>query len=194
MSMLMQPAPLANVAPPAADPRALETAWAQRLRRGDPAALVELAAAHGPRLSRLAFRLMGWRGDPEDVVQDVLVKAMEQARRFDGKASVSTWITAIALNHCRSLRRRWLAAARAMARWPLGRAQQQSAPAADEEAEHVRCAMRKLRPADREAIVLHYYEEMDLESIAALLGLSRNAVEVRLHRARKRLGQLLEEP
>ena len=40
---------------------------------------------------------------------------------------------------------------------------------------------------DREVLVLRYFEEMNNESLAAVLGLSRNAVDVRLTRARQKL-------
>lgn len=48
-------------------------------------------------------------------------------------------------------------------------------------------AVNKLRPKDREVIVLYYLEEMDVKSMSELLGASISNVNVRLHRARERL-------
>jgi RNA polymerase sigma factor (sigma-70 family) len=42
-------------------------------------------------------------------------------------------------------------------------------------------------------IVLQYLQEQDVGQIAELLEISRGAVEVRLHRARRRLRQMLGE-
>jgi RNA polymerase sigma factor (sigma-70 family) len=52
-------------------------------------------------------------------------------------------------------------------------------------------AIEQLSPANREAIVLFYYEAFDLQETAALLGVSANTVKGRLHRGRKHLQQLL---
>jgi RNA polymerase sigma-70 factor (ECF subfamily) len=57
--------------------------------------------------------------------------------------------------------------------------------------ERVRWAVRQLPPKDREVIVLRHLEQMDLDDVAAVVGASRNAVEVRLHRARAKLKALL---
>ena len=178
-----------------------DSALAERLRAGDAAAFDDVVELYAPTVSRLAYRLLGWRGgDVDDVVQDDFVSVLRSARRFDGRSSLSTWITAITVNHCHSLRRRLAAKLRAMA-GVFGRAQS-SRPwqdAADErairgdESRRVREAVRRLRPADREVIVLHYLEHAGVEAIAGILGISRSAVEVRLHRARGRLKALLEQ-
>jgi RNA polymerase sigma-70 factor (ECF subfamily) len=185
----------------APDVRARDSALARQLAAGDSEAFDEVVEVYAPRISRLAYRLLGWSGsaaDVEDVVQDVFVAVLRHARNFDERSSLSTWITSIAVNHCRSLRRRWSARVRAMAA-VFARARRSGAARAadeaairDDEAERVREAVRRLRPADREVIVLHYLEQADAAEVAAILGVSRNAVEVRLHRARVRLRAMLE--
>jgi RNA polymerase sigma-70 factor (ECF subfamily) len=55
----------------------------------------------------------------------------------------------------------------------------------------VRRAVQSLPQKDREVIVLRYFENLSAPEIAALTGASRSAVEVRLHRARARLADLL---
>jgi len=56
----------------------------------------------------------------------------------------------------------------------------------------VRQVVQNLRPVDREVIVLHHLEQIPIAEIAKMLGISANAVEVRLHRARQKLKQRLE--
>ncbi len=51
----------------------------------------------------------------------------------------------------------------------------------------VRKAVAALRMKDREVVVLFYLEQRPAAEIAALLDTSLNAIEVRLHRARRRL-------
>jgi RNA polymerase sigma-70 factor (ECF subfamily) len=177
-----------------------ESALARRLAAGDRSAFDQLVEHHAPGVSRLAYRLLGWTGraaDVEDVVQDVFVAVLRGMRKFDGRSSLSTWITAITVNRCRSLRRRLAARVRAFAGL-LARSRESPHESADQalgradESERVRRAVRRLKLADREVIVLHYFEHADASQAAAILGVSKNAVEVRLHRARQRLKRILE--
>ena len=69
-------------------------------------------------------------------------------------------------------------------------ASQRSADSAsmDNEAfERVRRTVRALPPKYREAVVLKYLEALPTDQIAQILGISKNTLQVRLNRARKRL-------
>ncbi|MFF0339619.1 RNA polymerase sigma factor [Kribbella sp. NPDC004875] len=55
-------------------------------------------------------------------------------------------------------------------------------------------AFRTLPEQDRELLSLVAWEELDTDQIATVLGISRNAVRIRLHRARKRFAKLLTAP
>lgn len=52
----------------------------------------------------------------------------------------------------------------------------------------------RLTPGDREALLLVGVEGMDLTRGAEVLGISLSAIKMRVHRARKRLARILEEP
>ena len=47
--------------------------------------------------------------------------------------------------------------------------------------------LRALAPLHREVLILAEYEELDLATIAEIVGAEVGAVKVRLHRARKKL-------
>lgn len=55
-------------------------------------------------------------------------------------------------------------------------------------------AFRLLPEPDRELLSLVAWEDLDTGQIATALGISRNAVRIRLHRARKRFAKLLTTP
>ena len=55
-------------------------------------------------------------------------------------------------------------------------------------------AFRALPEQDRELLSLVAWEELDTTQIATVLGISRNAVRIRLHRARKRFAKLITAP
>jgi len=160
---------------------------------GDESAFERIVVAHHERVARLAYRLLGWREDVDDVVQDVFLAALKRLNRFRGEASLATWLTTITLNTCRAYRRkhllrlRWWMSATATA--------QQSVKAEfdDETGERVRQAVRALPANFREVIVLFYLEDWSGREIAKLLEISENAVDVRLHRARERLRITLKD-
>lgn len=163
---------------------------------GDSTAFDRLVGRHQERIRRLAWRLLGWRADVDDVVQDVFFAAFKRLRRFRGESSVSTWLTTITINVCRSRQRR----EKLRLRWwrkAIGQPPTSAAldvPMAQQEtSERVRQAVGALSPRDREVIVLYYLQELSTKQIAAMLGTSANAVDLRLHRARQKLKPLLSE-
>ncbi len=83
-----------------------DRALARRLARGEAGSFEELVELHGDAVTRTARGLLGWRGDVDDVVQDVFVAALEKSPRFRGHCSLRTWLTVIALNRCRTYQRR----------------------------------------------------------------------------------------
>ena len=158
----------------------------------------QLVATHEPRVRRLTHRLLGWRNggdDVDDVVQDVFLAALKNLAHFRGEASIATWLTRVTINRCRTHRRRQFLRLRWLRRQqPAGNAppgDEQSV--ADETSAKVRRAVQQLSPRDREVIVLCYLEELPPAEIATLLEITRSALDVRLHRARKRLKDLLSD-
>lgn len=168
---------------------------AARFARGDADALSEVITLYAPRVSALAFRLMGYRGDLDDLVQDVFVAALESRRRFRGDSSLWTWLTAITLNRCRSHARRQRVHRLAMRwLWPGSAASPSDhAVVENETAVKVRESVAALDWKDRELIVLNYFEQMSLEQMGEILNRKAGTIAVQLHRARERLKQLLPE-
>jgi RNA polymerase sigma factor (sigma-70 family) len=173
---------------------------ADRFVGGEPAAFDELVSLYQPRISRTVFRLTGWgqHSDVEDIVQEVFLAALNHRQRFRADATLSTWLTAIAVNKCRSHRRRLGVLWRRFVRSSEGEAgpavavsSPEGALAAHETSARVRVAVGALAPRDREVVVLRYFEDLSPGEIARLTRQSKNAVEVRLHRARARLAEAL---
>jgi RNA polymerase sigma factor (sigma-70 family) len=165
----------------------------ERLRQGDRAAFHELARVHGPWMRRLAHRLSGWKGEADDVVQEVFAKLIGRPERI-ARSNLKAWLTTVTANECRSFRRRTLARVRLLGELAARRRELPSAVPACEDSElyeRVRRAIGRLPVRDRQAIVLHYLEQMNVDELCEILSLARNAVEVRLHRARARLREEL---
>ena len=167
-----------------------------RFRAGESAAFDELVLAHQDRVVRLACRLLGRRQEAEDVVQEVFLSVLVHLKRFRGECRFSTWLTRIVVNKCRS-HRRWR-----LRRWRLlfrgVRDEELPAAGADcgdgptaQGGEDVSRAVDRLPARYREPVVLRYFEDLSIAEIGETLGLSPNAVEVRLTRAREKLRRML---
>lgn len=176
----------------------------ERLRARDPAAFAELVLCHEADLLRLARRLLGDEDDARDAVQDALLSAYRALPTFQAGSRLSTWLYRIAMNAAlmklRALRRRRdsvTLSALAQPGEPIEETAGLAAPAAAcpletaERAERLRAAIRALPCAQRSILELRDLAEVDSAAAARRLGVSRNAVKVRLHRARRALAEQL---
>ncbi|GJM24191.1 MAG: hypothetical protein DHS20C16_06060 [Phycisphaerae bacterium] len=170
----------------------------QRLIAGDGLEFDRFVEQYQPKIAKLVSRLLGWSQDSRDVVQDVIVDVLKGFKTFRQESSVDTWLTQITINACRRHQRRLV-----LRRMGLGiltsRHDHDEYDAStqegldDETLASVRSAVRELPTREREVVVLRYLEQIPIADIATLLGISKNNTEVRLHRGRERLRQLLSE-
>ena len=167
----------------------------ERFGRGDDSAFDRIVERHANEVAALANRLLGWPGDVEDVVQDVFVAAFKGLKTFRGDCRLRTWLFTITVNKCRRHRRRPV-----MSVWQDAEAPERgSNPSAEEEMldretfARVRRAVQALPPKYREVVALRYLQGLETAEICELLGITANAMQVRLNRARKRLKEDLSE-
>jgi len=169
-----------------------------------PITFEQVVAQQQANVAKLARRLLGWSadaGDLDDIVQDVFLAVLRHLDRFRGQSSVSTWITRITINACRAHRRKRVLRMTFLRRWMThAQSAHELEPRNDERDEtnrRVRQAVGGLPNRYREVIVLRYLQGMDVVGIANVLGITRAAVEVRLHRARgllkDQLGPLMDK-
>lgn len=169
----------------------------ERIAEGDQPAFQHLVARHVPRAHAIARRMLLSREDAEEAVQDAFAKLWVHAARFDpAKAAFSTWFYKILSNTCLNKARvkpPALAALDELAETLADNvAAHDSALAAQQEAERIRCAVAGLPERQRMAVVLCYFEDMTNAEAAAIMGLHVKALEGLLARARKKLKQHLE--
>ncbi|OQA00065.1 MAG: ECF RNA polymerase sigma factor SigW [Planctomycetes bacterium ADurb.Bin412] len=173
----------------------------RRFAEGDLSVFDHIVERHQQRVAKLAWRLLGWTDEAEDVVQDVFLAAYKKLADFRGQASLGSWLTAITINKCRTWRRKRLL------RWKIhSAAQLDNHTCTDENHERtfdqetcnqLRRTIQILPAKLREVVILRYLEEMPIAEMTAVLNVTENTVHVRLNRARTRLrehlGNLFEE-
>jgi RNA polymerase sigma-70 factor (ECF subfamily) len=155
---------------------------------GDRAPFAILVRRHNQRLFRAARAIVGDDAEAEDVVQQAYLDAFRNLSQFRGDAAFSTWLTKITVNAAttRVRGRRRLAEVVDLADAGTG-AVVDSAHEAVANRELARLIERHiddLPEALRVVLVLRDLEELDTAETAEVLGLSLEAVRVRLHRAR----------
>lgn len=143
-----------------------------------------------PRVQRLLLRMLGPRGDLEDLVQNVFLEACRALPRFRGESSLSTFIGAITVNVARgAMRGSW---------W-----QRHKTHLTDEGAAHgpdperaavsarhmqrIRRALERLTPKKRIAFCLWCLEGMEMAEIAELTFSSVSATRGRVLHAQREL-------
>lgn len=136
----------------------------------------------------------------EDVTSEVFMKALRSIRRYDpDRASPRTWLLRIARNavtdHLRALKRKGSLHV-SLDRVPdlvSNVPSQEARVIKQERIQRLLNGSQRLRKADQEILSLRYGSGLSNGEIAEHLGISNNAVAVRLHRALKRLRKAVED-
>lgn len=155
--------------------------------------------AHYPDLYRYISATTGFaRADVDDLVQETLVQAWRDRRRFENASAPLTWLFGIARNRIRDLlrRRRVRSDADRIAR-ALGRLDVEELPRdvleSAELGARVREALQGLPREYLDLLVARYLEEKSVKAIAESRSESEDAVESRLRRAREAFRRRLNE-
>lgn len=179
-----------------------DTELIQRTIAGDEIAFSALVKKYQKQVRALAWRKIGDFHIAEEITQDTFLKVyqklptLKEPKRFPG------WIYVITTRLCLT----WLRKKRIQmdpledTDITMGEKTSYSRHVADEQAkdmaeakrEVVKKLLAKLKESDRTVITLYYFGEMTCAEIGAFLGVSADAVKIRLRRARQRLKK--EEP
>jgi RNA polymerase sigma-70 factor (ECF subfamily) len=164
----------------------------------------EVVRLYRPRILRFLLSSLTDRDAAETLTQECFLKAWNARHQFRGDASLGTWLTRIAVNlmrdHLRSRSLRFWQRTRGdsldvvdISDWvPDGRPTPESAAVARNQVAEMWKAVDRLSAHQRTVFVLRFVEEMELEEIAATVGMNLSTVKSHLYRAmgtlRERLG------
>jgi RNA polymerase sigma-70 factor (ECF subfamily) len=188
------------------EPASADALLVRRLREGDEDAYATLVRLHGGRLLSVARRFLAEAEDARDVVQEAFLSAFQALSGFEENAQISTWLHRIVVNAClmrlRSRKRRPEVSIEPLLP-TFDEAGNRTAPVSPwpevqgelerkQVAARVRELIHELPESYRTVLLLRDIEELDTARAAEALGISENAVKVRLHRARQALRTLLD--
>jgi RNA polymerase sigma-70 factor, ECF subfamily len=178
---------------------------AKRCEARDREAIRALVTANNQRLYRTAWSILKDRGEAEEAVQSAYVSAFTNLDRFEGRSSLSTWLTRIVVNEAlarlRAQRRRRNQLENAGVavldtyRETLMRGSQPAGPDVAVAREQMRRllehAVGSLPEAFRTVFVLRQIEGLSGEETAEVLDIGVATVKTRLLRARRKLQDIL---
>jgi RNA polymerase sigma factor (sigma-70 family) len=156
--------------------------------------VVSLFRTEGSALVRLARLFVDDRNAAEDLVQEAFIRLARSAHRINDLDKAPAYLRSIVCNLARDHNRRGLVSLRH--HLPLDEARAATEDVIDlrEDQQEVIDALRGLPHRQRECLVLRYYEELDIDGIAAVVGISRNSVKTHLTRGMRELKRRLGAP
>jgi len=169
----------------------------EQVRRGDEAGATRLFQRWSGPVLKFTGRMLGNAADAEEVTQDVFVKLIARANQYDGRASVASWLFAIAANACRDRLRRTTRRPTV----PLDAVSEAPEPGIPvdlrlverQRRDAVRRALSRLSDEQREVLVLARYHGLPYAEIARSLSISEGAVKTRIFRAMETLKAVFSE-
>jgi len=190
------------------DAPASERDLVSRLKSGDEEAFERLVREHGGRLLAVARRFLRDEEEARDAVQECYLSAFRSINNFEQGSRLSTWLHRIVINaSLMRLRRRQRKPEEPIEDFlpqfqadghqvnhptPDWEGSAESLLARSQTRAIVRAAIDRLPDSYRAVLLLRDIEEMSTEEAAHSLGVTENAVKIRLHRARQALRGLLE--
>lgn len=143
------------------------------------------------RIYNLSFGITGNADDAFDATQNAFLRAFQNFKSYDGRASLGTWIHRIAVNEALQLLRRRGVEHRHAPRMARGIEAPQG-PEKEFDPAVLDAAIVRLSDEHRVLLLLRYQAELSYREIAAVLELPEGTIASRLNRARGELRVLLE--
>ena len=173
-----------------------------RCKKGDREAFATIVQHYMRPAYYVALGYVGRPEDALDVSQDAFVNAFRHIRRFDSSRRFFPWFYSIlknlCMNHISKVRRRQESSIDEMAAEgtvpiPVETVDPEENALRRDLKAKIGLALRRLRPRDREIIILQHFQDYSYQEIADLLGIPIGTVMSRLYGARRAMRRELEK-
>jgi RNA polymerase sigma-70 factor (ECF subfamily) len=165
-------------------------------RAGEEEAFLEIYRRYRDRVFGFAYRMTGQAETARDVTHTCFTSLLAEPLRYDSRrAALGTYLCQAARNlSLRHASRAWRERATGLPAdlQPARGPSPLEALLEEERVRIVRQSLWALPPLHREVLILVEYEELDLATVAEVVGADVGAVKVRLHRARRKLRAVLD--
>jgi RNA polymerase sigma factor (sigma-70 family) len=137
-------------------------------------------------VTQTAYLVLHDRQRAEDVAQEAFTQLLVHWKKVSRYQRPDAWVRRVAIRLASRV------ASRERRRAHIERDERREATVPDRDLDLIR-ALRSLPPQQRAAVALFYFEDRPTEEVAHILGCTESTATVHLHKARKRLAQILGE-
>ena len=167
--------------------------------RGDSEAFRELVQRYQGLVYRIAYSMIGNAEGTQDVVQEVFYRVFRRLHQYRLDCPFGAWIRRITVNHILDLRKKREIRAVSLTQEkaddfdvPDSRNDPRDEIRRAEQHQTVLKALDRLPDKDRTILLLRHFENLSYEEIAEILAIPIGTVMTNLHRARKKISELLK--
>lgn len=161
----------------------------------------ELVKRNEKKVFYLCKRYLSSDSEAEDASQEVFMKVLHALPGFDHRSSFTTWLFSIAMNHCKSLLSK---RKRDNERFEYGNdeAEDEYADsqenteqiyASDDDKNCIQGAINRMKPDERDMLLLRFTSELSLDDIAKVMGKKLSATKMRFYRTLDKFKALYEK-
>ena len=170
----------------------------ERVKAGDKEAFTGLVDSYKDMVYTVCLRMLNSEADAEEAAQDVFIKAYRAIGSYQAKAKFSTWLYRITYNNCISVIRKRVKMIDLVDDVPESRVDEKEMNglehlSAEERSKYLKMAIESLAETDAVIVTLFYYDQLSLDEIAGITGLSSSNIRIKLHRSRKKMYQVICE-
>ena len=171
----------------------------EAIKNGNVQAFSFLVDKYQKMVYLLALKLLKKPEEAKEMAQDTFVKAFQKLDSYEGKSKFSTWLYRITYNACISeLRKRRIEFKSIEDRQISEQDEQQMhdyyrETKKEDQEKYLNLALERLPEDDQVLVTLYYYENQSMDEISMITGLTVSNIKVKIHRARKKMYELLHE-
>lgn len=163
--------------------------WVQQILQGNTECFEQIVTRYSARLLRFIYGRVRSTQDAEDICQETFLKVFQSLHTYDLRSSFKTWLFSIAYHETISfLRKKKVPTSPDLPE--VAEPRQPEDPSLFS-VEEIWKAARFLPPDQYTLLWLKYKEILSIRQIAEISGKSRMYTRVLLHRARKKLAEIL---
>ena len=161
--------------------------------KGDENACQKILNLYKGRIFSYVYRIVRNYHDAEDITFDTFIRCFKALKSFDPTRSFSTWLFSIAHNVVIDFLRKNKQEYEYLDERHSIKDDFVQEYEKKKKLEKIEKALAKLPPIDREIVVLFHKEENSYQEISEILNIPVSTIKTRLHRARKKLRELVHE-
>jgi RNA polymerase sigma factor (sigma-70 family) len=175
-----------------------ESVYIRRIIDGDVAPFSWFVETYKDMAFSIACHILGNNQDAEEVVQDAFLQAFRSIRSFKGRSKFSTWLYRIVVNG--SLNR--LKKKKLETSYEDVELAQECVEDVEscyrqltmqDQTKFINQALARLRAEDRLILTLYYLDEQSLGEVGDIMGIAKENMKMKLHRARAKMYGVLSK-